>query len=89
MSEEEIKEKQSRSSKRILALIISGISVVIILPIIGILVSLYFDLLFNFPSIILFPINIVIAVIILFNGLFWQFGQILNYLIEEKEVLFP
>jgi len=62
MSEVEIKENQSRRVKRILALIISGIYVVIILPVIGILVSLYFDSLFNFPNIILFPINIIIAI---------------------------
>lgn len=71
MSEVEIKEKQSRIVKRILALIISGIYVVIILPVIGILVSLYFDSLFNLPDFIPFPINIIIGIIILVNGLFW------------------
>ena len=43
MSEFEIKENKTRRTKRILALVISGIYIVIILPLIGILVSLYVD----------------------------------------------
>ncbi len=71
MSEVNIKENKSRRSKRILALVFSGIYVVIVLPVIGILVSLYIDSLFNFPELILFPINIIIGIIILVNGFFW------------------
>lgn len=71
MNEGEIEKIQSKRTKRILALIISGVYVVIVVPIIGILVSLYLDSLFNFPKLILYPINIIVAIIILINGFFW------------------
>ncbi|MFX1349841.1 MAG: methyltransferase family protein [Promethearchaeota archaeon] len=64
-------EKAINRRKRILALIISGIYVVIILPIIVILVSLYIDSLFNFPKFVPIPINMIIAIILLVNGFFW------------------
>ncbi|MFX1380293.1 MAG: methyltransferase family protein [Promethearchaeota archaeon] len=66
----EVKEDQkTRKIKRILALIFSGIYVVIILPLIGIFVSLYLDTLFSFPRIIPYPINVLVAVIFLLTGL--------------------
>lgn len=71
MSEVEIDKNYSRKIKRILALIISGVYLVIILPTIGILVSLYIDSLFNFPEFIPFPFNIIISILILINGFFW------------------
>ena len=71
MNEVETKKSDIRRKKRILALIISGIYVVIIVPTIGILVSLYIDSFFNFPELIPFPVNIIIAIIILFTGFYW------------------
>ncbi|MFX1436345.1 MAG: methyltransferase family protein, partial [Promethearchaeota archaeon] len=64
-------DQNVRKFKRILALIISGIYVVILLPIIGILVSLFLDSLFGFPEIIPFPVNIMVAVIFLVFGFFF------------------
>ena len=57
MNNVEKKEKDNRKTKRTLALLFSGIYVVIIVPIIGILVSKYLDSQFGFPDIILYPIN--------------------------------
>lgn len=71
MNKIEIEEKNNKKTKRILALIFSGIYVAIVLPIIGVLVSLYLDSVFGFPAIIISPINIVIGVIVLANGFFW------------------
>ena len=63
---------QSKSEvKRILALIFSGIYVLAVLPVIGILVSLYLDSLFGWPEIIQYPFNLIIAIIILVIGFFF------------------
>jgi len=64
-------ENKKRKKKRILALIFGGIYVIIILPIIGVSVSLYIDSLLKFPKIIPYPLNIIIAIIILIIGFFW------------------
>jgi len=64
-------ENSNRKIKRILALIFSGIYVVIVVPIIGVLVSRYLDSLFRFPKIIIYPINIIISIIVLATGFFW------------------
>jgi protein-S-isoprenylcysteine O-methyltransferase Ste14 len=63
--------QNTRTVKRILALLISGIYVVIVLPVIGILVSLYLDSLFGLSEIIPSPINILVAVIFLAIGFFF------------------
>ncbi|MFX1274480.1 MAG: methyltransferase family protein [Promethearchaeota archaeon] len=57
--------------KRILALIWSGILVVVVLPIIGIMISVLIDNLFAFPQLISFPFNIIIAIPLLLWGFFW------------------
>ncbi|MFX1418167.1 MAG: methyltransferase family protein [Promethearchaeota archaeon] len=54
-----------------LALVFSGIFVVIILPIIGVMVSLYFDSILYLPKIIPIPLNIIIAIVIFTVGFFW------------------
>jgi len=64
-------KKLSRKKKRILVLIGSGIYVIIILPVIGILVSMAMDNLLNLPKIIPTPYNLVVAPIILITGFFW------------------
>ena len=64
-------EKQKRRRKRIVALIVSGTYVLIVLPIIGILISLFLDNLFNFPNLVLFPFNLIIAFILIGIGFFW------------------
>ncbi len=64
-------KKLSRKKKRILVLIGSGIYVIIILPIIGILVSMALDNLLNLPLIIPPSYNLIIAPIILITGFFW------------------
>jgi protein-S-isoprenylcysteine O-methyltransferase Ste14 len=50
---------------------LSGIYVVIILPIIAIYVSFFVDSLINVPWIIPFPINLIIAIIAFIVGFFW------------------
>jgi len=65
------KEEKIRNRKRIIVLIVSGIYVIIILPIIGIFISLYIDAFFGFSILITTPFNIVIAVIFLVVGFFW------------------
>ncbi len=67
----EIEKNNDRRVKRILALVFSGIYVIIVLPIIGVLVSLYLDSLLGFPEIILYPINIIISIIFLAIGFYW------------------
>ena len=64
-------KKLSRKKKRIFVLIGSGIYVIIIMPIIGILVSMAMDNLLNLPKIIHTPYNFVVAPIILIVGFFW------------------
>ncbi|MFW9828609.1 MAG: methyltransferase family protein [Candidatus Thorarchaeota archaeon] len=64
-------EKNKRKIKRILALIISGVFVVIILPIIGVYVSLFLDSTFKFPQIVIFPINLIIAIIVMIIAFIW------------------
>ena len=64
-------KKLSRKKKRIYVLIGSGIYVMIILPIIGILVSMALNNLLNLPKIIPTPYNFVVAAIILIVGFFW------------------
>jgi protein-S-isoprenylcysteine O-methyltransferase Ste14 len=65
-------KKLSRKKKRILVLIGSGIYVIIIMPIIGILVSMAMDNLLNLPKIIPPPYNLVVAPIFLIVGFFWS-----------------
>lgn len=65
------KKKLSRKKKRILVLIGSGIYVIIIMPIIGILVSMAVDNLLNLPKIISPPYNLIIAPIFFIIGFFW------------------
>lgn len=64
-------KKLSRKKKRIFVLIGSGIYVMIMLPIIGILVSMAMDNLLNLPKIIPPPYNLVVAPIFLIVGFFW------------------
>jgi len=64
-------KKLSRKKKRIYVLIGSGIYVMIMLPIIGIFVSMAMDNLLNLPKIIPIPYNFVVALMILIVGLFW------------------
>jgi len=64
-------KKLSRKKKKIYVLIGSGIYVMIILPIIGILVSMALNNLLNLPKIIPTPYNFVVAAIILIVGFFW------------------
>ena len=65
------KEEKIRNRKRIIVLIVSGIYVIIILPIIGVFISLYIDAFFGFSILITTPFNIIIAVIFLVVGFFW------------------
>jgi len=60
-----------RRFKRILALIISGVYVVIVLPAIGILISFYLDSLFGLSEIIPHQLNILVALIVLIIGFFF------------------
>jgi len=65
------KSKDARKYKRILALILSGLLVIIILPLISFFVAQYFKFYLNWPEILSFPLNLVIAIIILLFGFFW------------------
>ena len=65
---EVLENQKIRRVKRIIALILSGVYVVIILPTIGILLSLYLDSLFGLSVIIPYPLNILLAVIVLIIG---------------------
>lgn len=60
------------NKKRVGALIGSGFLVVIIFPLIGIIVSLLIDNLFNLPKLIPLPINLIIAFPLLVWGFFWS-----------------
>ncbi len=71
MMNETLKDQKTRKLKRILALIFSGIYVIVVLPIIGIIVSLFLDTLFGLPDIFPFPLNILVAVIFLAIGFFF------------------
>lgn len=71
MSNVKKEKSNNKNTKRILALALSGIYVMIIVPIIGILVSRYLDSVFGLPAIVLSPINIIISIIILVTGFFW------------------
>ena len=64
-------KKLSRKKKRIYVLIGSGIYIMIMLPIIGIFVSIAMDNLLNLPKIIPTPYNFVVAPIFLIIGFFW------------------
>jgi protein-S-isoprenylcysteine O-methyltransferase Ste14 len=64
-------KKLSRKKKRIYVLIGSGIYVMIMLPIIGIVVSIAMDNLLNLPKIIPTPYNFFVAPIFLIVGFFW------------------
>lgn len=68
---QDLGENKTRRSKRILALIFSGIYVIVVLPIIGVIVSLNLDLVFGLPNILPYPVNIIIAILVLIFGLFW------------------
>ncbi|MFX0022337.1 MAG: methyltransferase family protein [Candidatus Hermodarchaeota archaeon] len=65
---ENFEEQKTRKPKRILALILSGIYVLIVLPIVGIFVSLYLDSLIGWSQIIPYPFNMIVAVIFLATG---------------------
>jgi protein-S-isoprenylcysteine O-methyltransferase Ste14 len=66
-----INNQYKRKVKRVLALIFSGIYVLAVLPVIGILISLYLDSLLGWSEIILYPFNLIIAIIILVVGFFF------------------
>jgi len=68
MISEDLGYQKSRKVNRILALVISGIYVMVVLPLIGIFISLFLDSLFRFPKIFLFPMNIIISIIFLIIG---------------------
>jgi protein-S-isoprenylcysteine O-methyltransferase Ste14 len=63
--------KNKRLYKRIFALIISGILVVIILPLFAINVSIFIDSLLGISNFIPIPINFLLATLFLINGFFW------------------
>lgn len=65
-------EMNSNKRKRVLVLIGSGIFVIIILPLIGIVIGLLIDNLFNFSQLIPFPFNLIIAFPLLAWGFFWS-----------------
>ena len=60
-----------RDRKRILALIISGIFIVVILPILMILLANFLDDLFGWPKLLSHPWNFVVATPVLIIGFFW------------------
>ncbi len=62
---------KKRKKKRIAALIGSGILVVIILPILGSLFSIFIDRIFGFPILLMSPVNIIISIPVLVIGFFW------------------
>ena len=65
--------EQSRNLKiRVFALIWSGILVLIIFPGLGTLSSLLIDSFLGIPTILPFPINIIIGIVILIPGFFWS-----------------
>jgi len=66
-----VQQDKSRRYKRIFALIWSGLLVVIIVPIIGCIISFNLDNIFGIKIHILFPLNLILALIILCNGFFW------------------
>jgi protein-S-isoprenylcysteine O-methyltransferase Ste14 len=64
-------EKNNRRTKRILASIFSGIYVVIIFPLLGVLASVYLDSIARLPKILPFPLNIIVAILVLIFGFYW------------------
>ena len=62
----------SAKKKRILALIWSGILVLVILPLLGTFASIFLDNLFNLPRLLEFPFNLIIGLPILAWGFFWS-----------------
>ena len=74
-------ENDKRLRKRKLALVWSGIMVVVLFPTIGILISLVIDSIIGISSFIAYPINLLIGFIILPIGLFWAMWS--NYSIYK------
>ena len=70
-------ENKENKEKRIIALIGSGIFVLIILPLIGIIIALFIDNIFRLPQLVVFPINLIVAIPIVVCGFFW--GMWSNY----------
>ncbi|MHA2398427.1 MAG: methyltransferase family protein [Promethearchaeota archaeon] len=64
-------DKSNNQRLRIFAVIWSGILVIIVLPIIGISVSLFLDYILGLPRILQPPINTYIGIPILIFGFFW------------------
>lgn len=65
-------ENKENKQKRIVALIGSGIFVLIILPIIGIIIALLIDNLLRLPQLLAYPFNLIIAIPLIGWGFFWS-----------------
>jgi len=65
-------ENKETKKKRMIALIGSGIFVVIILPLIGIIIALLIDDLLRLPRLLIFPVNLIVAIPIIAWGFFWS-----------------
>lgn len=64
-------KENTRDRKRIIALILSGLTVLIIIPLISIFVSNYFTTEFNLPIVLFYPLNVIIAIVVFLFGFFW------------------
>jgi protein-S-isoprenylcysteine O-methyltransferase Ste14 len=71
MKEKPQKEKDVRKIRRILALILSGFVVIILLPLISVLGSQFLNFYLHLPEITPYPLNVIIASVILLIGFFW------------------
>ncbi len=74
-------DKRKRKRKRKFALVWSGIMVIVLLPTIGVLISLFIDSIIGITSFITYPINLIGSFIILPIGLFWALWS--NYSIYK------
>ena len=64
-------KENTRDRKRIIALILSGLTVLIIIPLISIFVSNYFTSVFHLPIVLFYPLNVIIAIMVFLFGFFW------------------
>ena len=64
-------EEETRTKKRIAVLILSGLLVIVILPVIAVYASLQIDSWLNLPWPAPKPFNLIIAAVFLAVGFFW------------------
>ena len=64
-------DDEKRRRKRFIAVVLSGVFFVVILPIIVSFVGYFFDILIRIPKIFIFPINLIIGLPFAVIGFFW------------------